>query len=353
MKTGIIVEINERFLTLLTPEGEFMRARRHDRPYDLGEEISFAPFELEQKKPAFLSFLQSLKGKAALTAMIALLLAVGTFLPIYQGTKVYAYMSIDMNPSIELGVNDKLQVIELIPYNQDGRKVIKRIKSWKKEDVQAVTDDILKELEKTGYTYNNKKIIITKVYTGKREKNIDQKLDKDIDTIKHEVNNKKIDVNVMEATKEQREKAKKQGMTAGRFIQNKTIQTKESQESAKPTSEKTIKSKQNTSKAPNVKIKKEIQSKSKQIIQQNPKSNNKKAITEKNNKKKWNVKKEGIEGYQRNQEYRIPNIEHKVNSHYHRVEREAQIFKNKKIKKYDYRKHGLSNYYNNQKHHEH
>ena len=43
MKKGIVMEIDDAFLTLLTPEGEFLHARRQNQPYLIGEEIHFFP----------------------------------------------------------------------------------------------------------------------------------------------------------------------------------------------------------------------------------------------------------------------------------------------------------------------
>ncbi|WP_075981137.1 anti-sigma factor domain-containing protein [Bacillus massilinigeriensis] len=255
MKTGIIIEINERFLTLLTPDGEFMRALKHNRPYTLGEEISFSPMELERKRWSFLPFFQTFKGKAVVAAGFAIILAVSTFLPMYQDNKVYAYMSIDVNPSIELAVNDDLQVVELIPYNNEGKEIIEEIKDWKKSNIEEVTKKILSEIDEKGFTDKNQEIIIAKVYAGKREKVIDRKLNNQIKHIKNEVKNEKIDVNVVEATQEEREKAKKQGLTTGKYIEQKTTSS----------STQTLKSKPSVQKQSNQKTEKAVKHPSKLI----------------------------------------------------------------------------------------
>lgn len=41
MRKGVILEINDLYLTLLTPEGEFLRARKLQQDYQVGEEIHF------------------------------------------------------------------------------------------------------------------------------------------------------------------------------------------------------------------------------------------------------------------------------------------------------------------------
>ena len=49
-------------------------------------------------------------------------------------------MSIDINPSIELGINKNYEVIQLIPYNDDGKKIINQLEDWKHKDVQDVVN---------------------------------------------------------------------------------------------------------------------------------------------------------------------------------------------------------------------
>ena len=43
MKKGIIMEVHKRFLTFLTPQGEFLRARNLKENYQIGQEIVFFP----------------------------------------------------------------------------------------------------------------------------------------------------------------------------------------------------------------------------------------------------------------------------------------------------------------------
>ena len=57
------MEINRRFLTVLTPDGEFLHVRRQDQLYQVGQEINFSTKELEKKRVPF-----SMPIKVALTA---------------------------------------------------------------------------------------------------------------------------------------------------------------------------------------------------------------------------------------------------------------------------------------------
>ena len=84
MRKGVILEINDLYLTLLTPEGEFLRARKLQQEYQVGEEIHFFPEMGTAKRKKFnLSFLNSFRARTIALAA-AFMLAMTAFLPVYQ-----------------------------------------------------------------------------------------------------------------------------------------------------------------------------------------------------------------------------------------------------------------------------
>lgn len=231
------MEINERFLTLLTPEGEFLRARKQDRVYVIGQEIDFFPLEQENgKKSSSLPIFNVLRGKAIFAAAFALLLAVVSFLPFYQSEEVYAYMSIDVNPSIELGVNEKHQVIELVPYNEDGKLIVEKIKKWKKENIQAVAEKILHQLKEQGYLKENNEMVIAAVYADEENKE-DDVFQAELTEIKEAAQKEQLEVTLIEASEEDREKAVEKGITTGLYKENQLKANRKSSEKEKASSE--------------------------------------------------------------------------------------------------------------------
>lgn len=221
MKTGIIMEINERFLTLLTPEGEFLRARKQDQAYAIGQEIAFFPIELKNGKLSRpLSIFRLSRGKGLMAAAFAMMLAIVSFLPFLQNDEVYAYMSIDVNPSIELGVNQEYQVVELIPYNEEGKLIIQNIKSWKSNSIHEVADKILLQIKKQGYFKENKEVVIAAVYT-EQNKEADERIQKELADIKQAAQKEQLEVTLLEASKEEREAAIDKGLSPGLYKENK------------------------------------------------------------------------------------------------------------------------------------
>jgi hypothetical protein len=243
MKKGIVMEIDESFLTLLTPEGEFLHARRQNQPYAIGEEIHFFPIEMVKTSNQLNPLKNIFRMKPVLGLMAAVVIFLGTLIPMHQNNKAYAYMSIDVNPSIELGVNKKMQVVEMTGFNQEGKKIISRMNDWEKEDVSELAITILAEMKKDGFLKTEDHVIISTVRTHELEVKVEKKLQENIEEIKETVNKQKVEVTVLKATEKELDKAHKLGITTGKY------QEKEIEESKELTSKEKAKEEQKDNKA--------------------------------------------------------------------------------------------------------
>lgn len=243
MKKGIILEIKERYVTLLTPEGEFMRTRKLQQDYQIGAELYFYPMETEEgKRSVVLTSLKGMKGRLILLSLV-MFLAVVLF-PVYESRPAYAYMSIDVNPSIELGLNENLLVISMEAFNQEGEEVLEKMTDWKKEKAVDVATQILNEIEGMGYLNQEKEVLISTVRS--EESSTDEELVETVKELQKISDEEELVVTVVTATPEERENAVKQGMSAGVYKQKQGIANEE-EPSAK---EKVGKDKPNKSEAP-------------------------------------------------------------------------------------------------------
>ncbi|MEH6956637.1 anti-sigma-I factor RsgI family protein, partial [Neobacillus drentensis] len=220
MKKGIVMEIDDACLTLLTPEGEFLHARRQNQPYLIGEEIHFFPME-SVKTNKYNTVINILKLKPVWALMAALLIFLGSFFPMYQNNKAYAYMSIDVNPSIELGINKKMQVVEITGYNKEGKQIISQLNKWRNKDVSKVAQSILAEMKEEGFFKTQEHVIISTVRTKESEDRIEKKLLENIEEIKASVNKEKLELTVLKASESEMNKAHKLGITTGKYQENK------------------------------------------------------------------------------------------------------------------------------------
>ncbi|WML49465.1 anti-sigma factor domain-containing protein [Neobacillus sp. PS3-34] len=217
MKKGIIMEMDDVFLTLLTPDGEFLRARKQNKAYVLGEEVHFFPAVARERTGGSFSIGKFFKGKRLATAAAALVLVCASFLPIYKSNQAYAYMSIDVNPSIEMAVNKEMQVVELNAFNKDGKRILTKIDDWKKEDVSKITENILIEIKKQGYLKSNHTVVISTVRTEKAEPEAEKQLNTKMQKIEEAVSNEHLQLTVVSGTEKDLENAHKMGVTTGKY----------------------------------------------------------------------------------------------------------------------------------------
>jgi hypothetical protein len=217
MKKGIIMEIDGAFLTLLTPEGEFLRSKRQEQIYTIGEEIHFFPItNVQTRKSLFL--LKNIPTTKSVWAVIAaLFILFGSFLPLYQNNKAYAYMSIDGNSSIELGVNKQMQVVKITGFNKEGKKVISELSDWKKKDVSKITKAILTEMKQAGLLEDHQSVIISTVRAKKQDEQSEKELQKNIDEIKASAGKQELKLTLLNATPEDLNKAHNLGISTGKF----------------------------------------------------------------------------------------------------------------------------------------
>ena len=204
------MEVNDRFLTLLTPEGEFLKAPKQNRNYQIGQEISFVPVE---KESFFNGWSKVFHKKTVGILVAASLLLIFTLIPSRGDNEVYAYMSIDGESSIELAVNKDLEVIDVIAYNESGKEVIADI-DWKNEQVDKVSSEILSSIENQEVNSETQEIVVGTVFAGTQINKTDEKLHQVIDSLKKET---EVEIADVQATAEERKEAKEQGVSVGKY----------------------------------------------------------------------------------------------------------------------------------------
>lgn len=204
------MEVNDRFLTLLTPEGEFLKARNQNSFYQIGQEISFVPVE---KESFFNGWSKVLNKKTAGILVAASFLLTFSFIPSKIDNEVYAYMSIDGESSIELAVNKDLEVIDVIAYNDSGKEVIADI-DWENEQVDKVSSEIISSINNQAVNSETQEIVVGTVIADTQEQITDKKLDQVINTIKEET---EVEISDVQATPKERIEAKEKGVTVGKY----------------------------------------------------------------------------------------------------------------------------------------
>ncbi|KGX83410.1 anti-sigma factor domain-containing protein [Pontibacillus marinus] len=205
MRQGIVMEKHRRYSIVMTHDGSFQKAK--PIPYSMpGDEVEFEPFE--EKQWSFAVFPKKLKPNYRLVAMVAAFLI--AILPLYSwfdSNRAYAYVNIDMNPSIEMKVNNKMKVIEMIPLNDDASLLVEKITDWKNKSVEKVTVTVIEKGEEIGLISNSKSVMVGVSYKKrmKQDKQITKMIDQYLQT-----NPLDLTVATFEVPEEIRKQAKKE-----------------------------------------------------------------------------------------------------------------------------------------------
>lgn len=145
MKKGIVLEIKNNRAVIITPEGEFLSIPSN-LSWNIGEEVLFE--QKENKNNGNKTLMQKVYQKKglwiALAACIMLLL-----MPFTNITEASTYITIDINPSIELELKGT-KVINIKALNSDGEKIIAKIPNTDK-DLYSITDNIINQAKELGY----------------------------------------------------------------------------------------------------------------------------------------------------------------------------------------------------------
>ncbi|MEK5110191.1 anti-sigma factor domain-containing protein [Bacillus sp. FSL R5-0677] len=217
MNKGIVMDIKKHSVVVLTPNGEFITCKRKGNSCVIGEEISFE--EQEQRASRF-SIPYFLKPASLL---IACFLCALLFFYNQPEEKVFAYVSVDINPSLEVSVTKDLRVIDLQACNDDGRRILKELKQWENKQLQEVIRTIIKQSQEDKYLTNDKQVMLTAVA---KDKSLELKLEKAMKELKKEYELKHITVEYQNSTMQVRENARKAGIGTGVYIKQENEKNK-------------------------------------------------------------------------------------------------------------------------------
>jgi len=156
MKRGVVMSIHKQYAVVMTADGQFLQAPVQGTT-QIGEEVTFE----EEFKKRVIQRPVYWYGSAA--ALILILFVPLLFFMQRDSQSVVAYVSMDINPSVELGVDENEKVRELRALNEDGEVIIKGMK-YAGIHVEEVAASILERAKGSHYLDTpNKDIFITSV----------------------------------------------------------------------------------------------------------------------------------------------------------------------------------------------
>lgn len=198
---AVVVQKEKNKIYVMTEKGEF-KCLKNLQNVDMGETI-----ELNEN---FLALRHTAKILIAASLLLALIFTIINF----KSPEVYAYVYIDINPSIEVLIDKNAKIISANPLNEDGKKILKNL-SYKGLDITTFINQTVKESQKLGFLKEEDTIVITTVNI-KNSHVINEDIQKAINDIKK--TNAKIQIETLKSNEVQREEAKKEKTSPGRLI---------------------------------------------------------------------------------------------------------------------------------------
>ncbi len=210
--------MKREFLIVITPKGEFCKVK----PQKSLKEGDLVEFSSEQIVSHSLS--RQPRGKIGkvrpFLLMAASLLLLLLTIPVWNAfyPPVYASVSIDINPSVELEVDRNYNVVDAKGRNQDGEALLEEI-HWKKRPLLSVTENILQQAGNKGYFVKNRDVLIVPV--GLKEKaaadQIGHLFQRDRSLLDH-TPQKDVKITFVIGDNETKQKADQEKMSIGKYI---------------------------------------------------------------------------------------------------------------------------------------
>ncbi|ALS78111.1 hypothetical protein AUO94_05370 [Planococcus kocurii] len=213
---GICIELNDNRSVFLLKDGRIVKGLPVGKPV-LGEEVLF---DLADKKRA-------IYRQPVMAPLTAALAAVALFVSVlvFPAEEAFGYVQVQINPGIELGINDDYEVVSIRELNSDGQQLIEQLGGWENDSLHVVLDRVFE----LAVTERTKQITITAV--EENDNKTDESIKKVVMAVSSDVKNEQLAIQLKRATKEQWRHSKENQMPVGQLIHK--VETLEIQQSPK------------------------------------------------------------------------------------------------------------------------
>ncbi|MBB6669789.1 anti-sigma-I factor RsgI family protein [Cohnella nanjingensis] len=143
MSRAIIMSLEAGTAIVLTPDGRFVRVREKSG-YAVGDEVEIDHAEHAARPDRWIRTLVRNRWTISVASAAVIVLALCA-LWTFRAPTVVAYVTMDVNPSVEMGLDSKERVQELRALNRDAVPIVKAIR-YKDEKIEDVTEALAEAL---------------------------------------------------------------------------------------------------------------------------------------------------------------------------------------------------------------
>jgi len=214
MSKGIIMSISDREAVILTKDSNFVKIMLPEGEYDVGQEINTGSTGSSLMRRWALPAGRRWAAVAAVL-LIAIMIPVVTNIVSFNST-VYAYVTLDINPSAEFTINGRDRILAVQPLNEEGAIILEGTKLAGK-NIEYGIEYFLAKACQLGYSADGGAVIATTIMEGEESAALEQKILAALDRTIEE-NELPVKAGVLSATKQIKEEAGKAGISAGKYL---------------------------------------------------------------------------------------------------------------------------------------
>ncbi|MGV8145852.1 MAG: hypothetical protein ACLKAK_03220, partial [Alkaliphilus sp.] len=201
---GIIIDRAKFHTIILTPTGEYKKINRVFKN-EIGEEFEFANRAVE------------FKHIIAIAAMFMLFIFSSLYYNMRFSNEVFAFVTMDINPSVEFEINKHNYVVNATAFNDDAEKILEDM-NFRSKKIEKVTNEFTKKAVRYQFLDGLNDHIIFSVISnnGMGENDLDVIIDRIINLQENTLKEEDINsfIGVLQLTTESRKTAKEYGISA-------------------------------------------------------------------------------------------------------------------------------------------
>ncbi|MDC3417684.1 anti-sigma factor domain-containing protein [Aquibacillus salsiterrae] len=167
MNRGIVVKQHKRYTVIMDQQGQFHKAAPIE-DVAIGVETSFTPKQISRYQSVIA---QSFFQRKVVAIAVILLLAIFPVYSMFNQNSVYAYVNIDINPSVELAIDRDMMVEDITPLNKDAELLLQQLNNLKGNPVDYVTDQIISKSKELNWVTTMNTVLIGIHYERDPDKN--------------------------------------------------------------------------------------------------------------------------------------------------------------------------------------
>lgn len=205
---GLVMDIKGKHAVIMTSDGKFLNVKKPSSVTSIGDEITSQVIDAGTN---------NLIRYALVAAAIMLLLV--PFIYMKQAYATVAYINVDINPSLEMGINKFNKVNEVIPLNDDAKKLLSEV-SIKGLNIKDAINKVISGANSMGFISNEKANNIEIAIVKLKDKQVNISENELVDDAKDTVSHMDIDatIKVQKTDKKSHDAAKKEKISTNKYL---------------------------------------------------------------------------------------------------------------------------------------